>query len=126
MTEHIRVIHDHSLGLIGDVEGWIAAHMRVAEKWDEQLSPSRATPGEWRDAVRWSEARRDAALMLANAAELKRDAAVLDLQRQLKSIEESASWRLTRPLRWLKSLLNRGERPAANGNSPGALPSRLR
>ena len=38
-TEHIRVIHHHSLELIGDVEGWIAAHMRVAEKWDGRLSP---------------------------------------------------------------------------------------
>ncbi len=40
VTEHIRVIHHHSLELIGDVEGWMAAHMRVAEKWEGKLSPS--------------------------------------------------------------------------------------
>jgi hypothetical protein len=126
MTEHIRVVHHHSLSLIGEVDGWIAAHMLVAEKWDGKLSASQTIPGEWKDRARWAEARRDAALMLANAAELKRDAAVLDLERQLHSIERSASWRLTKPLRWLKARLRRGEEPSPNGNAPGALPSRQR
>jgi len=125
-TEHIQVIHHHSLELIGDVDGWIAAHMRVAEKWDGRLSPSQTIPGEWKDRARWAEARRDAALMQANAAELARDAAVIDLERQLQSIERSASWRLTKPLRWLKSLLGRRGEASRNGNSPGPLPSRQR
>jgi GT2 family glycosyltransferase len=125
-TEHIRVIHHHSLELIGDVEGWIAAHMRVAEKWDGRLSPSQTIPGDWKDRTRWAEARRDAALMQANAAELARDAAVIDLERQLQSVQRSASWRLTKPLRWLKSMFRRGTEPSLNGNSPGALPSRQR
>ena len=122
-TEHIRVIHHHSLSLIGDVEGWIAAHMRVAEKWDGKLSASQTIPGEWKERTRWAEARRDAALMLANAAELKRDASVLDLERQLQAVERSASWRLTKPLRSLKSLLRRNDQPSRNGNSIGPLPS---
>ena len=120
------MIHHHSLELIGDVDGWIAAHMRVAEKWDGKLSPAQTIPGDWKDRARWAEARRDAALMQANAAELARDAAVLDLERQLQPIEHSASWRLTKPLRWLKSLLRRGEQPSADGNSRGALPTRQR
>ena len=126
MTEHIRVIHHHSLELIGDVEGWIAAHMRVAEKWDGQLSPAQTIPGDWKERARWAEARRDAALMQANAAELARDAAVLDIERQLQAVERSASWRLTKPLRWVKSLFRRGEEPSRNGNSPGPLPNRQR
>jgi hypothetical protein len=64
--------------------------------------------------------------MQANAAELARDAAVLDLQRQLDSVTDSASWRLTKPLRWLKSLVRRGEQPSRNGISPGPMPSRQR
>src|SRR4051795_284638 len=126
MTEHIRVIHHHSLELIGDVEGWVAAHMRVAEKWDGKLPPTQTVPGDWKERARWAEARRDAALMQANAAELARDAAVLDLQRQLRGIEESASWRITKPLRWLKGLLRRGDERSPNGNAPGAMPSRQR
>jgi Glycosyltransferase like family len=126
MTEHIRVIHHHSLELIGDVEGWVAAHMRVAEKWDGKLSPAQTIPGDWKERARWAEARRDAALMQANAAELARDAAVLDLERQLDQVQRSASWRLTKPLRWLKSLVRRGGEPSRNGNSPGPMPSRQR
>jgi glycosyl transferase family 2 len=126
MTEHIRVIHHHSLELIGDVEGWVAAHMRVAEKWDGKLPPTQTVPGDWKDRTRWAEARRDAALMQANAAELARDAAVLDLTRELDGIKHSASWRLTKPLRWLKSLLRRGDQSSRNGNSPGPMPSRQR
>jgi|tagenome__1003787_1003787.scaffolds.fasta_scaffold20919799_1 hypothetical protein len=122
MTEHIRVIHHHSLSLIADVEGWIAAHMRIAEKWDGKLSPSQTIPGDWKGRARWAEARRDAALMLANAAELKRDAALLDLQRQLQGVERSTSWRLTRPLRWLKALFGRSEEPSRNGDLPGPIP----
>jgi Glycosyltransferase like family len=110
VTEHLRVIHHHSLELIGDVEGWIAAHMRVAEKWDGKLSPAATIPGDWKERTRWAEARCDAAMMQANAAELARDAAVLDMQRHLESIERSVSWRLTKPLRWLKALVKRRPR----------------
>jgi len=126
MTEHIRVIHHHSLELIGDVEGWIAAHMRIAEKWDGKLSPTQTVPGDWKERARWAEARRDAALMQANAAELARDAAVINIERELDSVTQSASWRLTKPLRWIKSLLGRGEKPSPNGNAPGPMPSRQR
>jgi hypothetical protein len=100
--------------------------MRVAEKWDGKLSPPQTIPGDWKERARWAEARRDAALMQANAAELARDAAVLDLERQLERVQRSASWRLTKPLRWLKSLLRRGAEPSRNGNSPGPMPSRQR
>ena len=41
-------------------------------------------------------------------------------------VTDSASWRLTKPLRWLKSLVRRGEQPSRNGNSPGPMPSRQR
>ena len=126
VAEHIRVLHHHSLELIGDVDGWIATHMRVAEKWDGKLPPAQTIPGDWKERARWAEARRDAALMQANAAELARDAAVSDMERQLQNIERSASWRLTRPLRWLKARLRRGEEPSPNGNSPGSLPKRQR
>jgi Glycosyltransferase like family len=126
VTEHIRMIHHHSLELIGDVDGWIAAHMLVAEKWDGKLSPAQTIPGDWKERARWAEARRDAALMQANAAELAREAAVSDMERQLRNVERSASWRLTKPLRWLKARVRRSDVPSLNGNSPGPLPNRQR
>jgi hypothetical protein len=65
-------------------------------------------------------------MMQANAAELAREAAVNDMERQLKDVERSASWRLTKPLRWLKARVRRGEEPSRNGSSPGPLPNRQR
>ena len=98
-----------------------------AEKWDGKLSPAQTIPGDWTERARWAEARRDAALMQANAAELARDAAVSDMVRQLVNVQRSASWRLTRPLRWLKSRFSRRpDEPSRDGNSPGPLPSRQR
>jgi Glycosyltransferase like family len=107
MAEHIQVIHHHSLDLISDIDGWIAAHMRVAEKWEGRLSPSQTVPGDWKERARWAEARRDAALMKANEAGLVKHAAMVNHERVVQSIEQSASWRLTKPLRWLKSRLGR-------------------
>jgi hypothetical protein len=111
VTEHLRVIHHHSLELIGDVEGWIAAHMRIAEKWDDRIQAPEGFNGDWKQRARWAEARRDAAMMEANAAELSREAALNDMQgqleelrTQLRSVEQSPSWKLTRPLRALKRL----------------------
>jgi hypothetical protein len=56
--------------------------------------------------------------MQANAAELARMAAGIEMERQLQGIEQSASWRLTKPLRWLKARLGRGEEPSPNGDAP--------
>jgi Glycosyltransferase like family len=123
VTEHLRVIHHHSLELIGDVEGWIAAHMRVAEKWEGRLSPAATIPGDWRERARWAEARCDAAMMQANAAELARDAAVLDMQRHLDAVKRSASWRLTKPLRWLKSLVRRRRREEHSNGTAARAPT---
>jgi hypothetical protein len=94
----------------------MAAHMRVAEKWDGKLSASQTVPGDWKERTRWAEARRDAALMKANEAGLVKHAAMVHFERQLKSIERSASWRLTKPLRWLKSRLGR----RSDGDAPRA------
>jgi hypothetical protein len=123
VTEHLRVIHHHSLELINDVEGWVAAHMRIAEKWEDQIPPPEGFDGDWKQRARWAEARRDAAMMEANAAELARVAAlegvsrrVWELEEQLESVETSASWRLTRPLRALKRLRSRG---GSQGEPPG-------
>ena len=37
VTADFRVIHHHSLELISDPEAWIAAYMRLAQKWADQL-----------------------------------------------------------------------------------------
>jgi GT2 family glycosyltransferase len=37
VTADFKVVHHHSLELVSNPETWLAAHMRVAEKWDGRL-----------------------------------------------------------------------------------------
>jgi hypothetical protein len=106
VTEDFHVVHHHSLDLIGDLSGWIEAHIKIAEKWDGRMPGVGQMPGDWKERARRAEAEADAARLLANAAELVRDA-TLD---QLESVERSPSWKITAPLRWLKRLFTGGRR----------------
>jgi hypothetical protein len=103
VTQDIKVIHHHSLDLIGDLGGWIGAHMKVAEKWEGQVAGVGEAPGDWKQRARRAEAEADAARMLANATALVRDATA----DQLEGVTDSFSWRITAPLRWLKGLFRR-------------------
>jgi hypothetical protein len=104
VTEDLKVIHHHSLDLIGDLGGWIDAHIKVAEKWDGTMPGVGEAAGDWKQRARRAEAEADAARMLANAAELVRNAT----EDKLAGVTESASWRLTAPLRKVKKLFSRG------------------
>jgi hypothetical protein len=103
VTADLRVIHHHSLTLLDDVEGWIDAHMRAAEKWEDKLPGVETQTGDWKQRARRAEAEAAAYRLQAGAAELKRDAA----QRQLHLTRLSTSWKLTAPLRSLSERLGR-------------------
>lgn len=100
VTADLKAIHHHSLDLVGDPEGWVAAHMRVAEKWDGRMPHVGEAGGEWKDRARRAEA--EAALAVAQAVSnrLKGDARALELERELDVMKTSISWRMTAPLRW--------------------------
>ena len=99
MTADFKAIHHHSLDLVGDPEGWVAAHMRVAEKWDGRMPGVGVAGGEWKYRARRAEA--EAALAVAQAVtnRLKGDARALELERELDEMKTSISWRMTAPLR---------------------------
>ena len=46
VTADFRAIHHHSLELIKDPETWIQTYMRLAEKWDDLLPDTGATPDQ--------------------------------------------------------------------------------
>jgi hypothetical protein len=101
VTADLRVIHHHSLDLVGDEEGWIAAYMRVAEKWDGSLpDPPGSDP---RQRALRAEAEAAAAKGQAVSAHLQVEAR----ERVIKEMMESASWRLTAPVRWARGLFRR-------------------
>jgi hypothetical protein len=97
VTEDFKVVHHHSLDLISEPETWIAAHMRVAEKWDGRMPHVGAVAGEWKDRARRAEAEAAAARAEVVSAQLKADARV-------KEVTDSVSWRLTEPLRRINAI----------------------
>jgi hypothetical protein len=98
VTADFNVVHHHSLELVSNPETWLAAHMRVAEKWDESNGDS-----DWHQRARRAEAEASLARTQAVAAMLHADAEKLRLERELAEVAESTSWRLTKPLRWLNT-----------------------
>ncbi len=99
MTADLRAIHHHSLDLVNDPEGWIAAHMRIAEKWDGRLPGVGTAPGTWKERARRAEAERDAARLADHARSLQAEARIRELEHGLGETTGSISWRITAPLR---------------------------
>ncbi len=112
----LRVVHHRPLELIAKLEVWVEAHIRLAEKWNGTLHGPIEDEQTWKRRARRAEARREAARAIAMSESLKLDARVLELEREFEQTTETASWRLTAPLR----ALNRLRREAAerrNGSS---------
>jgi hypothetical protein len=107
VTADLRVIHHHSLDLIGDMEGWVAAHMRVAEKWDGQLPGVGSAGGDWRQRARRAEAEAAAAGLIADLGKNFWAPRAEALQREVRWMRASKSWRMTGPLRALGNFLRR-------------------
>jgi GT2 family glycosyltransferase len=105
VTMDSRVIHHHSVELIGDWEGWIAAHMTLAEKWSDLLEDDR--PPNWKERARRAEAEVDAAWMQLRYAREH----VRRLAADVEGFERSRSWRLTAPLRAIGKVLRRIRHP---------------
>ncbi len=100
----LHVVHHRSLELISDLEVWIEAHIRVGQKWDGMLAAPVLDDDGWKRRARQAEARREAARAIAMSESLKLDARVLELEREFECKTDSASWRLTAPLRALNRM----------------------
>jgi hypothetical protein len=99
VTADFRVIHNHSLELANDPDGWVEAHMRIAEKWEGRMPGVGTGGGDWKYRARRAEAERGAALAGAIATQLQMEARAKQHERQLKEHTDSIGWRLTAPLR---------------------------
>src|SRR6476661_922406 len=103
--ENLRVIHHHDLELISDVEAWMDAHMRVAEKWHDRMPDVGYAGGSWRQRARRAEAEASAARMGAAAGDIIYHARLNLLAEELRRTKESKSWKVTRPLRAISKRL---------------------
>jgi hypothetical protein len=95
VTADLQVIHHHSLKLIEDVESWITAYMRVAEKWQDRLPHNGSRDSDWDWRARRAEAEASAARLMGGVNDLLRVAH----WQQLERMENSLSWRITKPIR---------------------------
>ena len=94
VTTDFKAIHHHSLDLIKDEEAWIAAQMRIAEKWEGHLTDD--VGADWKRRARRAEAEVEVMRIQLYLAKLYND-----------DIRYSKSWRLTAPLRRLAEIVRR-------------------
>jgi GT2 family glycosyltransferase len=95
----LRVAHHHSLDLVGQVEMWVEAHMRMAAKLGAGPSASEDDETYWKARARRAEADAAAARLLAASRLLQADASAQRQRRLLEQVTHSPSWKLTEPLR---------------------------
>jgi hypothetical protein len=111
VTADLRAIHNHSLELVGNLDGWIDAHMLIAEKWDGRMPGVGSGPGDWKRRARRAEAEAEAARASAVSKQLQYDAREREFERILAETTDSISWRITAPLRrlnhWRRTALAR-------------------
>ena len=105
VTTDFRAIHHHSLDLIGDQEAWVAAHMQIAEKWEERL-PGKAEP-DWKIRARRAEAELEAMRVQLRLAEHY----ITRLSEDFDQMHRSKSWRWSAPLRGLGRVARRIRHP---------------
>jgi hypothetical protein len=105
VTADFKMVHHHSLELVSNPETWLAAHMRVAEKWDGRMPGVTPPERDWKQRARRAEAEASLARTQAVAAMLHADARAVHAERQVDEVTSSRSWRITAPLRRLNSLL---------------------
>jgi GT2 family glycosyltransferase len=104
VTTDFRAIHHHSLDLIGDQEAWIAAHMRIAEKWEDRFSSGEPN---WKQRARRSEAELEAMRVQLRLAEHY----ITRLSEDYHQLQRSKSWRWAAPFRALGKLARRIRNP---------------
>lgn len=100
----LNVEHHHSLELVTDPDAWMAAHMRAAEKWDGWLRDGAESDVDWKLRARRAEADAVLARLQSAAQLLQADARSAAHARRLAEVTDTASWRVTAPLRRLNAL----------------------
>jgi hypothetical protein len=99
VTADLRAIHNHSLELVSDPEGWVEAHVRIARKWDGRMPGVGAAGGDWEERARRAEAQAEASRAAAVSKQLQYDARERQYQQVMDEMTSSIGWRLTEPLR---------------------------
>lgn len=120
VTADFKAIHHHGLDLVRNREGWIEAHMKVAEKWNGKMPGVGVEGGDWKQRARRAEAEASVARAEAVSAMLQCEAKTKHLEAVVDEMTGSTSWRYTKPLRELNLRLKDRLRERRNGRSANA------
>ncbi len=104
-TADLKVIHHHSLDLLGDPENWIEANVRLMQKWGGRLLDIDGAGQDWKERALRAEARASATNALRISTAMRAAARERELQREIATITDSRSWGLTAPLRRIGALV---------------------
>ena len=88
VTADIRTIHHHSLELITEVETWIGAHMRLAEKWEGRFPDDGYGSDDWVRRARHAEAEASAARLMGGREKLVGDAVQARDAKRIAELED--------------------------------------
>jgi hypothetical protein len=107
LATDIHVKHHHPLELVTDQEAWSEAHMRIAEKWDSCMPHVEPSERDWKRRARRAEAEAGVARLAAASKLLQAAARAERQERELEKVLDTATWRITEPLRRLNGLRRR-------------------
>ena len=110
VTADFRAVHHRPLEMVPDLDDWVDAHVRVAEKWDGRMGEVGHGAGTWRERALRAEAETEAARVVAYWKTLELVAQERRLEGALAEARHSLSWKLTKPLRLLGADRNRAAR----------------
>ncbi|MFZ0041190.1 MAG: glycosyltransferase [Solirubrobacteraceae bacterium] len=99
VTADLKVIHNHSLELASDLDGWSAGYIAVADKWEGRMPGVGSAGGTFKQRARRAEAEAGATRAVALSTEMKRDARAVAQRRDMTEMIQSIGWRMTAPLR---------------------------
>ncbi|MCX6385938.1 MAG: glycosyltransferase [Solirubrobacterales bacterium] len=99
VTADVRAIHHRPLVMLKNHEGWIDAHIAVANKWEGVVEGVGAGTGSWKERALLAEAQADAVLYHARVHDIEREARVTELDAKISAARKSIAWRLTQPFR---------------------------
>ena len=103
----LKVVHHHSLELLGDPDAWVQSYVRLTEKWEGRAHQIPSFEGDWKLRAYRAEAEAAAARTQRIQTQWQANARESALRNEIETMRGSTSWRVTEPLRRLGQIARR-------------------
>jgi hypothetical protein len=109
----LDVIHHHPLELVTKPQAWLEAHMLVSEKWTGRMPHVDEAEIDWKRRARQSEAEAGVARLAGASKLLMAYARAEQHDSDEHAVTQTASWRITEPLRRANAIRKARREPDA-------------